>query len=514
MLVASAEGDTQTVKATLKDDVGLANCENAYFTPLDLAVREGHIAVVKALLDAGADPTFRRGLSWKTDPLTKAKERGLDEIAALLEAAQQERFNTSATGGEICATVRNRETRKLQALITQTPASVNAADREGNMPLHWAVRERRLRPIELLLANGADINAENSDGRKPIHLAMGSSYLQTPRRIVQWLLEHGADYDVCVAAVLGDFDRVVELVMADATLANQANSANFRPVDYAARMGHAKIVKFLLEHGADPNTPEYNAPKGLALWVAVDGKHSDCVKILLEHGADPTAEVESSGSPIGQAINLKQTEMASLMYAHGATAGLAAYVLENRIDVVGEILKANPSLVNEGGDYGVLCMAAGFASVELIKLLLRYMPDLNQAWYGNNYMGYASRKNHRWGGPRLDVIQLFLEHGTDPNRANWFGVTYLHLQAKDGRESVAERLLEFGANINAIDDEYCATPLGWAAIWGQKEMVEFLVAHGAEPNLAREAWAKPLAWAETKGHTEIAKILRAHGAAK
>ena len=383
------------VKAILKDHPGVANCENAYFTPLDLAVREGYIAIVKTLLEAGAAPTFRRGLSWKTDPLTKAEERGLTEIAALLEAAQQERFNASAVGEEICATVRNGETRKLQVLIAQNPASVNAADRDGNTPLHWAVQERRLRPIELLLANGADIHVENSKGRKPIHLAMGASHLQTPRRIVQKLLEHGADYDACVAAVLGDFDRVRELVMVDPTLANQANSANFRPVGYAARMGHAKIVKILLEYGVDPNAPEYDAPNGLALWVAVDGKHLDCVKILLEYGADPTAIVESSGSPIGRAISLKQTEMASLMYAHGATAGLAAYVFQDRIDVVGEILKANPALVNEGGDYGVLCMAAGFASVELIKLLLRYTPDLNRAWYSNNYMGYASRKNRR-----------------------------------------------------------------------------------------------------------------------
>ena len=63
-------------------------------------------------------------------------------------------------------------------------------------------------------------------------------------------------------------------------------------------------------------------------------------------------------------------------------------------------------------------------------------------------------------------------------------------------------------------DEYYATPLGWAARWEQKQMVEFLLAHGADPNLAREAWAKPLAWAEAKGNTEIAKILRTHGATK
>ena len=77
----------------------------------------------------------------------------------------------------------------------------------------------------------------------------------------------------------------------------------------------------------------------------------------------------------------------------------------------------------------------------------------------------------------------------------------------------ARLLLDHGADINAIEDKLKSTPLGWAARFGLKKLVEFLLERGADPNLADAPWATPLAWAEKQGHTEIAEILRQHGAA-
>jgi ankyrin repeat protein len=73
----------------------------------------------------------------------------------------------------------------------------------------------------------------------------------------------------------------------------------------------------------------------------------------------------------------------------------------------------------------------------------------------------------------------------------------------------AELLLKFGAELDAIDEEYRSTPLGWAAKFGQTEMVRFLLDKEANPHLpAEEAWAQPLAWAERKGHADIAMLLK------
>src|SRR5262249_42969628 len=54
-------------------------------------------------------------------------------------------------------------------------------------------------------------------------------------------------------------------------------------------------------------------------------------------------------------------------------------------------------------------------------------------------------------------------------------------------------------------------PLGWAARCGKTRMVEFLLRHGAKPNLPDDepdlAWAMPLQWAIRRGHDEIVRML-------
>jgi ankyrin repeat protein len=74
-------------------------------------------------------------------------------------------------------------------------------------------------------------------------------------------------------------------------------------------------------------------------------------------------------------------------------------------------------------------------------------------------------------------------------------------------------ILNHGADINARDDDLCSTPLGWAAKFGQKAMVELLLQRGAKTTLPDDpSWATPLAWALRRGHQEIAELLMLHGA--
>jgi ankyrin repeat protein len=86
------------------------------------------------------------------------------------------------------------------------------------------------------------------------------------------------------------------------------------------------------------------------------------------------------------------------------------------------------------------------------------------------------------------------------------------LAAKGDLEQ-ARQFVEHGAELDARDEDICSTPLGWAAKFGQKAMVEFLLSRGARTNLDDDPpWATPLAWATRRGHGEVADILRAHGA--
>jgi hypothetical protein len=55
------------------------------------------------------------------------------------------------------------------------------------------------------------------------------------------------------------------------------------------------------------------------------------------------------------------------------------------------------------------------------------------------------------------------------------------------------------------------TPLHWTAMNGHKDVVELLLAHGAEVNAKRSNGSTPLHWAEYKGYKDVAELLRQHG---
>ena len=103
-----------------------------------------------------------------------------------------------------------------------------------------------------------------------------------------------------------------------------------------------------------------------------------------------------------------------------------------------------------------------------------------------------------------DIAAFLLENGMSPRHMSWHGVTLLHDMAQSGDVAKARLLLDHGADINAVDDEYRTTPLGMAARWGQRKMVALLLERGADPNKAGAAWSTPLAWAQKKGHGAIA----------
>ena len=69
-----------------------------------------------------------------------------------------------------------------------------------------------------------------------------------------------------------------------------------------------------------------------------------------------------------------------------------------------------------------------------------------------------------------------------------FGLTILHSVAgsrghatADGRVAFATLLLDAGARLDVRDQLLDSTPLGWACRWGRVELVELLLAHGADP---------------------------------
>jgi hypothetical protein len=215
--------------------------------------------------------------------------------------------------------------------------------------------------------------------------------------------------------------------------------------------------------------------------------------------------VESSGTPIMHAR--KDPELYQLLLAHGGedepddSERLERLIEEENIPELEKMLQRRAARVHNERAFwheGLLSGAASKPSRLLASLLFRYgarVPTVTK-WGRFYYFKHT------------DMVQFLLEHGTNPNHMNWHRTTVLHQFASEGNIANARLLVDHGADMHAIDDEYRSTPLGMAARWGRREMVELLLERGADASTAGAPWATPLAWARKKGHPEIELLLQ------
>jgi ankyrin repeat protein len=319
-----------------------------------------------------------------------------------------------------------------------------------------------------------------------------------------------------LAALIGDNEFIRRTLASDRSAACEEDTNHHRPLSAAARRGDIETVRLLLEYGADPNAPEEGAPRGHALWNAVYSDRHDIAALLLDRGADPNGMVESSGTPMDMARmrgrmlhHLGKPTLLELLRAHGGREPddhrhqIGRAIADRRFSDAEQLIAATPGILNdeEWGD-GVLAGPANAGDHEVLEFLIRLgarVPPVSK------WAPYYYFKHER-------TAAFLLEHGMDANHMNWHRLTLLHHMAAEGELGKTRLLLDHGARIDAIDEEYRSTPLGLAARRGQLGMVEFLLARGADVHQAGMPWATPLAWAVKNGHDPVAVRLRTAGA--
>lgn len=103
------------------------------------------------------------------------------------------------------------------------------------------------------------------------------------------------------------------------------------------------------------------------------------------------------------------------------------------------------------------------------------------------------------------------EPGLVNARANPWKETPLHCAVDHRHREVVELLIAKGADVNA-EDISRQTPLHEAAIRGHEEMVRLLLAHGADANAANQWGHTPANSALLFDYDKIAELLCQHGA--
>lgn len=515
MLCAARAGDGQAIRTLLARDVGLVHAEYGGVQPIHIAVCEGRLQAARILLDAGADPTQ---IVDQASLRMHASDRGFGELAELLGRAAETWTDLVAPGNSDhaihkAASANDAET--VRALLRENEQLLEQADDSGGSPLHRAVAASAEEVATLLLDSGADIHARHGAGRassrgyppilfEPIDLALWTGPFWNVRgdmTTARLLLRRGARYDLVIASALGDAVRVRGILDDDPKAITAARPSGKHALPAAVEFA-PNVATLLLEHGASPNWPDgRTAPRGSALHAAARRGYEKMVSLLLDYGADPNAWIEASGSATFVA---KTPAIRRLLMRCGGQLSPYDLAWLGEDDAVIARVREEPASAHAGCG-GVLAAACRLGNRDLLVRLLqngvRVRPVVTEC------------RSYYWEHPAF--LDMLLAHGMDPNLPDFQCTTPLHSlcsldnrgRARLNRTTCARILLEHGANINATEEAYQSTPLGWAARVGLADMAALLLEHGADINGGAD-WATPLSWAERRNHLEVVRILR------
>jgi len=212
-----------------------------------------------------------------------------------------------------------------------------------------------------------------------------------------------------------------------------------------SRFAGVDMLRLLVEQGANPNGV-VNQLEGTPLSIAAKSGDVDKVRFLLQVGADPHFCTSSGYTPLIQAV-----------YGQRPTRPQVVRLLD---------AGADPNVVTSFGE-SPLGTALYFSDFETLRILLDAGANIGVLGWNSLMRAIA------FGTP--DEVQAELQRGADPNEERGRGMTPWLLCLLVGDVVKAEKLIEYGAEINSED-------LFTAVGKDNPEMVRWLLDYGADPN--------------------------------
>lgn len=555
-------------------------------------------ADVNALVEGGhtilrraatyADGVFIARRDWGETPLYRAAWAGDPQvIRALLEAGADPRALTDHGESALHAAARRRlpHTPEVITLLADAGLDVNARNAKGQTPLHLARTDDNLPAIHKLLELGADPDARDDAGRVAVSACVwdggggfrGWDFLAaSPVESIRGCLESGVPVDarheegatplallISTGICCTDFKNVLrEFVAAGAdarddrgrtplhragpTIVTSAlleagadpgarDSAGSTPMHIAASRGRGPKASLLAAAGADVNARDNGGRTPLHL-----ARDPATIRTLLQLGADPAA-LDSAGTVADPAACARWGSEAFFAFATadivaGCIAGGAgAHNIADGSEATALLFTAAAStpdaavvaiLLEAGADvhardgflqYTPLHHAAQSGTPEVVRALLAAGADVD-AWakgFGGDWgwswtpLHLAARSN-----PDPEVVSVLAEAGADlhaPGEESYYrGNTPLHYAGDNPNPDVAAALLGAGAEVNALSARG-RTPLHEAAANASNPaVIDVLVAAGADVN--SNGYAPLHSAARYNPRPEIATALLAAGA--
>lgn len=516
LVCAAIRDDAHTIRNHLRQHPNCARLEYWYTPPIHFAVQEGNLQATQALWEAYTPEGV-------TSLIQMAEDRSYTEIAQYLRDAIGMAAATSDL--RLHEAVEASDSGEIARLLKEVEDIGTRRDPRGRTALHMAALAGDNTLVRVLLDGGVDVDASDHAGFRAADYALwNSGYWQRAKggtQLLQTLLDHGATDNVSLTAARGDLEAVRAIVKENPTLVNEGGTLQKRPLSAAVEGGHRALVRLLLDQGADPTLAEGPCcPHGSALMTATVNDDLEIARWLLDAGADPNGTIDSSGTPTSRA---ESDAMRGLLYSYGGKSSPAwGFVQRGEFETVAAILRyTDDPFSQETSEFQTTPYTAVIsgharktsngespaAHEAMLQMFLQRQHPMPKV--------LTECKSYLYHVPQM--TRQLLEHGLNPDLPDWQRRTPLHDICANNRHvesavQIAQLFLDYGADLEAVDEADRSTPLGLAAREGHIALVEALLERGANPHGAGASWATPLAWAERRGHRAIVTLLQSLGA--
>jgi ankyrin repeat protein len=177
-----------------------------------------------------------------------------------------------------------------------------------------AVKEGRQGVVERLLRATPSLIHEKENGLSPILVA---AYHHQPK-LADFLAEKAVLLNIFEAAATGKTNHIIRILAHDPQLVNDYSEDGYQPLGLACFFGHLETAQYLISAGARVNTPSENKIKAAPLHSAAAGRHIKLVKLLIEQGADPNARQDGGFTPLHAAAQNGDVESIRALLFYGA----------------------------------------------------------------------------------------------------------------------------------------------------------------------------------------------------
>ncbi|XP_047196132.1 E3 ubiquitin-protein ligase MIB2 isoform X6 [Hippoglossus stenolepis] len=258
LVIEAAHGSANKVRELVQKYPDKVDIKNQGKTALQVAAHQGHMEVVKALLQANSSVEVK-----DEDGDTALHYTAFGNQAEIARLLLSKGANVNLLNNSMCTALHiavNKGFTDVVRVLTEHSADVNLQDSYGDTPLHDAIAKDFRQIIEILVVvPSIDFTQQNHRGFNLLHHASlkgnklaTEKILGRARQLVDVKKEDG--FSALHLAALNNHRDVAEMLVKEGRCdINIRNNRNQTPLQLAVTQGHTELVQLLVAEGADVN---------------------------------------------------------------------------------------------------------------------------------------------------------------------------------------------------------------------------------------------------------------------